>query len=58
MVVGTDGRAKDIRVSKGLGFGLDAEAIKAVSQWKFEPARSGGVPVPVQINVEVNFRLY
>jgi TPR repeat protein len=32
--------------------------IEAVRQWKFEPARKDGIPVAVQINVEVSFRLY
>ena len=38
--------------------GLDEKAIEAVRQWKFEPARKGGQAVSVQINVEVEFRLY
>jgi len=57
-VVGPDGRVKDIRVSRSLGMGLDEKAIQAVKTWKFDPARKDGVPVAVQINVEVNFRLY
>ena len=58
LTVGTDGRAHNIRVARALGYGLDAEAIKAVSQWKFTPSTSNGIPVPVQINVEINFRLF
>lgn len=58
LVVGPDGRPRDIRVSRSLGLGLDEKAIEAVRQWKFEPARKDGKPVPVQINVEVSFRLY
>ncbi len=38
--------------------GLDEKAIAALRLWKFEPALKDGRPVPVQINVEVNFRLY
>ena len=38
--------------------GLDQKAIEAVRNWKFEPAKNNGKPVAVQINVEVNFRLY
>ena len=41
-----------------LGLGLDEKAIEAVRLWKFEPARKNGQPVAVQINVEVDFRLY
>ena len=58
MVVGADGRSRDVRVARSLGMGLDEKAIAAVKQWKFEPAMKDGRPVAVQINVEVNFRLY
>jgi TonB family protein len=58
LIVGQDGRTKDIRVSRSLGMGLDQKAVEAVKQWKFEPAKKDGVPVAVQLNVEVNFRLY
>ena len=58
MIVGTDGRTHEIRVQHSLGMGLDEKAIDAVRVWRFEPARRNGQPVAVQINVEVNFRLY
>ena len=58
VVVGPDGRPRDIKVQRTLGMGLDEKAMEAVRTWKFEPARLNGNPVAVQINVEVNFRLY
>ena len=58
LVVGTDGRARDIRVLRSLGMGLDEKAIAAVRVWKFEPGRRNGAAVAVQVNVEVNFHLY
>jgi protein TonB len=58
VVVGPDGRPRDIKVQRTLGMGLDEKAMEAVRTWKFEPARLNGSPVAVQINVEVNFRLY
>jgi len=58
VVVGPDGRPRDIRVQRSLGMGLDEKAIEAVKQWRFEPAMKNGQPVPVQVNIEVNFRLY
>ncbi len=58
VVIGPDGRTHDIRVQRSLGLGLDEKAMQAVRTWKFEPARKDGQPVAVQVNVEVNFRLY
>ncbi len=58
MIVGPDGRAHDIRVTRSLGLGLDEKAIEAVKTWKFEPAHKDGRSVAVEINVEVSFRLY
>jgi periplasmic protein TonB len=58
IVVGPDGRTRDVRVVRNLGLGLDEKAIEAVRKWKFEPAMKNGQPVAVQVNVEVNFRLY
>ena len=52
-----EGRAENIQIVKALGLGLDDEAVRAVQQWKFEPARKNGDPVRVVINIEVNFRL-
>jgi len=57
-VIGPDGRPKDLRVARSLGLGLDQQALEAVRQWRFDPARMDGRPVAVEINIEVNFRLY
>jgi TonB family protein len=58
LVVGADGKPRDIRVARTLGLGLDEKALDAVKNWRFEPALKDGKPVAVQINVEVSFRLY
>ncbi|MDR3749745.1 MAG: energy transducer TonB [Acidobacteriota bacterium] len=58
LIVGADGRPHDVKVARALGMGLDERAIEAVKNWKFQPAMKDGKPVAVQINVEVNFRLY
>ena len=58
LIVGTDGRPRDISILQSLGMGLDEKAIEALRHWRFEPGRKDGIPVAVQVNVEVNFHLY
>jgi TonB family protein len=58
LIVDDQGRPRDIRIVRGLGFGLDARAVDAVKQWRFQPAMKDGHPVNVQISVEVGFKLY
>jgi TonB family protein len=58
LVVDDKGLPRNIRVLRGLGFGLDERAIEAVKQWRFQPAIKDGRPVIVQISVEVGFHLY
>jgi TonB family protein len=57
LMVTEDGFAKDIRVTRGGGFGLDEQAIEAIGTWRFTPGMKEGRPVAVKANVEVNFRL-
>jgi TonB family protein len=58
MAVGIDGKVHDVKVARPLDSVLDQKAIEAVRQWQFSPARMRGLPVPVEVNVEVNFHLY
>jgi protein TonB len=57
IVVDPSGKARDIRVLRPLGLGLDEKAIEAVMKWRFKPGLKDGAAVPVQATVEVNFRL-
>jgi protein TonB len=58
-IVGPDGRATDIHVSKGLGLGLDENAIAAVRTWRFKPAAGpDGKAAAVRTTIEVVFHLY
>jgi len=55
MVVGVEGKVHDVQVVRSLDIALDQKAIEAVRRWKFSPARMNGLPVAVQIDVEINF---
>ncbi|MGD1102411.1 MAG: energy transducer TonB [Terriglobia bacterium] len=58
IVVDAQGIVRNVQIAKHLGMGLDEEAVKTVSTWKFKPAMRQGVAVPVQVQVEVSFRLF
>lgn len=59
LIVDAQGNPQNLRVVRPLGMGLDEKAMEAVRKYKFKPAlKDGKTPVPVMINVEVNFRLY
>jgi len=51
------GHAVKMRVVRSLGLGLDEEAVRALDQWKFIPAKKDGKPLAVEIRVAVTFRL-
>ena len=57
LIVGADGVPQDVQVVRGLGLGLDEQAVEAVRNWRFKPGMKDGKPVPVQVQVQVNFRL-
>ncbi len=57
VIVGTDGKPRDLKVLRGLGLGLDEKAIGAVGNWQFTPGLKDGQPVNVYAQIEVNFRL-
>lgn len=56
-VIDAQGRPGSVIVFKSLEPGLDENAIKAIRAWKFHPATKDGQPVPVFINIDMNFRL-
>lgn len=59
VLVGAEGRAQDIRVVKGIGFGLDERALETVRGWKFVPAYdSSKHAVASWVTVEAVFRLF
>jgi TonB family protein len=58
LTVGTDGLPRDVRVEKGLGYGLDENAVRSVEQYRFEPGERDGQPVEMTIHVEVSFHTF
>ena len=54
-VVLPDGTVGDARVTSSLHPQLDAEALKAVRQWRFEPGTKDGKAVPVQVSITMTF---
>jgi len=57
-VVGTDGRAGEIVVGRPIGFGLDENAVASIRKAQFEPAMKDGKPVPVLLDLVVQFRIF
>jgi protein TonB len=51
------GNVIDVHLLKTMRFGLDEEAVKAVSQWKFTPALLDGRPVKVYFDLTVQFEV-
>lgn len=58
LIVDAQGRPQNVHVVRGVGMGLDEKAVEAVKQYKFKPAMEAGKPVPVELNVEVNFQIF
>jgi TonB family protein len=58
LIINAEGLAQNVRVVKALDYGLSERAILAVKNWKFKPAIGpNGKPVPVEVIIEVTFRL-
>ena len=58
-IVQPDGSIRAVEVVKSLDtqYGLDEAAIGALEQWRFEPGTRNGLPVPVQVFVDLTFKL-
>jgi TonB family protein len=57
-VITTAGRLDSVRVVRSLQPDLDAEAIAAVRQWRFDPASIDGTPVPVTATFIMSFAIH
>jgi TonB family protein len=58
VLVGVDGRPKEVHVRRGLGFGLDEKAAAAVMHYRFLPATKKGTPIEASRNVQVGFAVF
>jgi TonB family protein len=58
LIVDTEGMPQKVHVLRGVGMGLDENAVEAVKQYFFKPAMEDGKPVPVELNVQINFEIY
>jgi TonB family protein len=57
-VIGADGKPGEIAVARPIGFGLDENAVGAIRKAKFSPALKNGQPVPVMLDLVVQFRIF
>jgi TonB family protein len=53
-MIGPDGKVMDATVVRSIPL-LDQAALDAVQQWEYTPTLLNGVPVPVLVNVTINF---
>jgi TonB family protein len=56
-VIRRDGSVDSIQLVHGIDEQLDANAMEALSQWKFRPASKQGTPVELEAIVHIPFRL-
>lgn len=51
------GHATRMLIVHPLGFGLDEQAMEAVTKWRFQAAMKDGKPAERSATIQVNFRL-
>src|SRR5713226_7507560 len=56
-VIRRDGSVDSIQLVRGIDEQLDANAIKALRQWKFRPGAKQGIPIELEAIVHIPFRL-
>jgi TonB family protein len=58
VIVDPTGNPQRVHIVRPLGMGLDEKALEAVKLYKFKPAMLKGKAVAVEVDIEVNFRIY
>lgn len=56
LIVDKDGLPSHLQLLQPAGLGFDEESISTVANYRFNPATENGVPVVVQIHIELNFK--
>jgi TonB family protein len=55
LIVSSRGLPVNVHIVRSIDKEIDASAVEAVQQWRFEPARKDGNPVSVRVAVEIRF---
>lgn len=58
VVIDASGKPGEITIARPIGFGLDENAVAAIRTARFEPALKDGKPVPVLLDLIVQFRIF
>lgn len=69
MIVDISGTTQNVQISKSIASavapklrsaarGLDLNCVEAARQYRFKPGTYQGKPIPVEIKVEINYRIY
>jgi periplasmic protein TonB len=58
VLVGTDGRVKEARISRSVHSALDSEALVAARRAVFSPGKQREIPVEVWVTLPYNFTLF
>jgi TonB family protein len=56
-IVDKAGKVVDVELVRGLDDRLNESALEALAKWEFGPAMRAGIPVDVEVLVEIPFRL-
>jgi TonB family protein len=56
MMVGTDGRVKDVNIERAIPGGNTRLLISAIQSWRFKPATENGRAVAAPYSVEISFK--
>ena len=56
LMIGRDGRVKDVNIDRVIAGGNTAQLVAAIQSWRFKPATENGRPVAAPYSVEISFR--